>query len=124
MAGTAALILARNPDLSYLEVKNLILDNVDPLPDLEGKVATGGRLNVFKALSETPLPVSAVGFASTPDSEIIALSKTKSQRTTPLHAIDASTIRLAADAFYAQLALESESQRLGKVFLRRGHCKR
>ena len=47
VTGTAALILSRNPNLSYAQVKALILDNVDPVPDLAGKTVTGGRLNIF-----------------------------------------------------------------------------
>src|SRR5262249_8822181 len=58
VTGAAALILARNPNLSYVQVKALILDNVDPLPDLAGKTVTGGRLNVFKAVSATPVASS------------------------------------------------------------------
>lgn len=60
VAGAAALMLARNPDLSYVQLKDLILDNVDPLPSLAGKTVTGGRLNVFAALSAVPEP--AAGF--------------------------------------------------------------
>ncbi len=59
VAGAAALILARNRNLSYAQVKALILDNVDPLPDLAGKTVTGGRLNIFRAVSATPLPLTA-----------------------------------------------------------------
>ncbi len=49
VAGTAALILS----LGYKSVSDLkaqILNNVDPLPSLTAWVATGGRLNVCKAV--------------------------------------------------------------------------
>ncbi|MEK7217364.1 MAG: S8 family serine peptidase, partial [Chloroflexota bacterium] len=59
VVGTAALILSLNPNLSAEEVKALILDNVDVVPDLVGKTVTGGRLNIFKAVSATPLPLMA-----------------------------------------------------------------
>ncbi len=39
------------PAETALWLKNVILDNTDPLPDLDGKTVSGGRLNVFKALS-------------------------------------------------------------------------
>ena len=51
VAGAAALVWGQNPALNYLEVKKILMDSVDPLPDLAGKVLTGGRLNVEKALS-------------------------------------------------------------------------
>ncbi len=60
VAGTAALILAQNQDLSFAEVKSLILDNVDPLPDLQGMTVTGGRLNVFKAVNATRVSVAVI----------------------------------------------------------------
>jgi subtilisin family serine protease len=124
VVGTAALILAVDPDLSYLEVKDLILDNVDPLPDLAGKTVTGGRLNAFRALSATPLPQSSVAVASSTESETVALVTTTSQPATSPGAIDANSIRLAADALYAQLAAEYEQQRLGGLVFRRSQCKK
>src|SRR5262249_46396592 len=64
VAGAAALILARNPNLSARQVKNLLLGNVDRVRDLatDGAtpLATGGRLNLFRALSATPLPSAGV----------------------------------------------------------------
>jgi hypothetical protein len=50
VSGAAALILSVNPDLTYSELKSLILDNVDPIEDLQGITVTGGRLNVFNAV--------------------------------------------------------------------------
>src|SRR5688572_24231657 len=59
VTGTAALMLARNPNLSYAQIKDAILTNVDPIPGLADKVISGGRLNVFKALSAVPTPGGA-----------------------------------------------------------------
>ena len=39
-----------NPSQAALFLKNKILQNVDGLPDLVGKIKTGGRVNAFKAL--------------------------------------------------------------------------
>jgi subtilisin family serine protease len=70
VAGAAALILSRNPNLSYSQVKALILDNVDPLPDLAGKTVTGGRLNVFKAVNAAAAPSAARSAAAVPNISI------------------------------------------------------
>lgn len=56
VSGAAALMLARNPSLSYAELKDRILTNVDILPAFEGKTVTGGRLNVYRALAAVPAP--------------------------------------------------------------------
>jgi subtilisin family serine protease len=50
VAGAAALVWAMDKSLSYQRVKEILLDSVDPIPALEGKTVTGGRLNVAKAL--------------------------------------------------------------------------
>jgi thermitase len=50
VAGAAALILSVKPSLSASELRADILENVDKLPTLEGKVITGGRLDVCKAM--------------------------------------------------------------------------
>jgi subtilisin family serine protease len=49
--GTAALLLARFPDSSALELRQRLLTTVVPIPALAGKSVTGGRLNAFNALS-------------------------------------------------------------------------
>jgi thermitase len=50
VAGAAALILSVKPSLSTSELRADIFENVDKLPSLEGKVITGGRLDVCKAM--------------------------------------------------------------------------
>jgi subtilisin family serine protease len=61
VSGVAGLIWSRRPDLTYLEVRRLIVDNVDPIPDLSGKVASGGRVNAWRALAAAlALPVEPV----------------------------------------------------------------
>jgi subtilisin family serine protease len=58
VAGAAALILSVEPSLTAIELKTDILDNVDPVPALSGKVITGGILDICKALPgcEEPAP--------------------------------------------------------------------
>lgn len=51
VAGAAALVWANNPNMTYAQVKARLLSSVDPIEGLRGKTVTGGRLNVFKALT-------------------------------------------------------------------------
>jgi subtilisin family serine protease len=53
VAGAAALVLANRPTASVAEVRQAILAGVDAVPALAGRVATGGRLNLAKALGGT-----------------------------------------------------------------------
>lgn len=58
VAGTAALVYAINPDLSYSRVKRLIEDNADPVASLNGFCSSGARLNLLRTLSATPPPTT------------------------------------------------------------------
>jgi subtilisin family serine protease len=51
VSGVAGLVKALRPELSNIEIKNAILDNVDPLSSLAARTLTGGRLNAFNVLS-------------------------------------------------------------------------
>ena len=50
VSGAAALLKAHAPNLSNLKIKQILFDSTDPLPDLEPRTVTGGRLNAFEAL--------------------------------------------------------------------------
>lgn len=50
VSGIAALVLSKRPDLSVEELRSILLNSVDKLPSLNGKVATGGRINAAKAV--------------------------------------------------------------------------
>jgi hypothetical protein len=52
VAGVAALVKGRFPELDAAGIKDRILRGVDRLPQLADKVITGGRLNAFKAIAE------------------------------------------------------------------------
>lgn len=54
VTGSAALIWSMNPTLNYAQIKRLILETADPLPSLQGKVLSGGRLNLYRALLSSP----------------------------------------------------------------------
>lgn len=51
VAGAAALLLSYNPNLTAEEMKFALTNNVDTISSLSSKIASGGRLNVYKALS-------------------------------------------------------------------------
>ncbi len=51
VVGAAALLLSANPSLSHLDVKAAILNSVEKVPGLSGKVATGGRLDVAEMMT-------------------------------------------------------------------------
>ncbi|MCM2278278.1 MAG: S8 family serine peptidase [Oligoflexia bacterium] len=50
VSGMAALLLAKDPSLTPQQLKDIIKASVDPIPQLQGKVATGGRVNAYSAL--------------------------------------------------------------------------
>jgi subtilisin family serine protease len=50
VAGAAALLLAADPTATVAELRSALLGGVDSKASLSGQVATGGRLNLDKAL--------------------------------------------------------------------------
>ena len=56
VTGAAALMLSVNPTLTVEELRDRIMDNVDPVKDLAGITVTGGRLNTFRAVSAALWP--------------------------------------------------------------------
>ena len=59
VAGAAALVRSRNPELTTTEVRDLVLGSVDPNAGLSGVTVTGGRLNIGTAIARTP-PTTAI----------------------------------------------------------------
>lgn len=53
VTGACALLLEKNPTLTYHEVKNQLLDAADLVPDLDGRCVSEGRLNLCKLLTGT-----------------------------------------------------------------------
>lgn len=51
VTGIAALLLSRDPSLTPEQIKTLIKESVDSIPSLKEKLATGGRVNAYKALA-------------------------------------------------------------------------
>ena len=66
VAGMAAMLLAVNPSLSYTQIKDILITSVDPIPSFAGKMVSGGRANLYKAVvkaqqgatTPTPAPTS------------------------------------------------------------------
>ena len=50
VAGVAALVIANQPRISVAELRQKLLASVDKLDSLNGKVASGGRINAAKAV--------------------------------------------------------------------------
>ena len=67
VSGVAGLVKAQNPGISVSDLRSLILSSVDPLPSLQGKIATGGRLNANQALGGG-LAAPTAAFTATPTS--------------------------------------------------------
>lgn len=51
VSGLAGLIKSLRPDLNNIQVKNVILNNVDIIDSLTGKILTGGRINAYRSLT-------------------------------------------------------------------------
>jgi len=57
VTGGAALVWSQNPTWTAQEVKSQLLQTTDPIPALNGKTVSGGRLNLYNALTGfTPPP--------------------------------------------------------------------
>ena len=50
VTGAAALLLSIDPNMSFSQIRRLLLSNVDYQESLEGKVSTSGTLNIFSAV--------------------------------------------------------------------------
>jgi subtilisin family serine protease len=58
VAGSAAFLFTKFPAATVAQIKDKILRSVDKKPALNGKVATGGRLNLYKAGAESAAAAS------------------------------------------------------------------
>ena len=67
VAGAAALVWAQYPSLTAQQVKVRILGSVDRRAEYTNNVSTGGRLNVFRALSTDPIVANTTQLDNIPD---------------------------------------------------------
>jgi len=61
VAGVAGLLKAQNPNLTHLEIKQILLENTDHLTDFDGKSVSKGRINAFNALTAGAMLASQKG---------------------------------------------------------------
>lgn len=64
VSGVAGLLFSYYPGISSEVVIDRILHSTDPVPQLEGKTVTGGRVNAFKALISAPPTITGLNPAS------------------------------------------------------------
>ncbi|MCC6235373.1 MAG: S8 family serine peptidase, partial [Verrucomicrobiales bacterium] len=77
VAGAAALLLAHRPNLTVDALRTLILSSVDVLPAWAGRVVSGGRLNLARALAAAdtvPAPATPAAPAA-PVSRLESISR-------------------------------------------------
>jgi subtilisin family serine protease len=55
VTGVLALVRGEHPDWSYSQVISQVLSTTDPIPALQGKTVTGGRLNAWRAVQPPPV---------------------------------------------------------------------
>lgn len=51
VAGAAALMWSLNPDYTYQEIRDALLESVAPNAELDGKTVTGGELDLYAAIT-------------------------------------------------------------------------
>jgi hypothetical protein len=56
VAASCALTWTLSPNSTYQQIIQRVLSGVDQIPALAGKCRTGGRLNLYKVLSQTAPP--------------------------------------------------------------------
>jgi thermitase len=83
VAGAAALILSVEPSLSAEQLKADIVQHVDVVPSLSGRVISGGRLDICRALPGCPRPAEATTSSGAPSSATQAVLPPPSQKPVP-----------------------------------------
>ena len=79
VAGALALMKALNPDAPYWELKDQLLGSVDPIAGMSGRLVSGGRLNLDRALRRIrPMSIEPVtlefGFVTTTQMFLLSLT--------------------------------------------------
>ena len=104
VAGLAALIVDQYPQISYRQVKSRILATVDPLPNLTGKVVSGGRINAGRAIQLGLGDMTPPTITSVQPAEGSSLNKTKMPVQVVAEysddtVVDASSVTLSIDGY-------------------------
>ena len=92
VSGAAMLVWSACPTLTVLQIRNALLSTVDKVPSLTGKVATGGRLNVARAIRSCvptpPQPISVTPASANGSATTIAVKATDDNGVTDIKRID------------------------------------
>ena len=70
VAGVGGLVLSLEPNLTTAQLRSRLLDTVDRVPFLEGRIVTGGRVNARRAVG-LPDPASPASEAGASDPGVI-----------------------------------------------------
>ncbi len=103
VAGALALVWGQHPTWSYTQVIDQVLDTTEKLPSLQGKVATGGLLDLAAAVgyeSSTPPTGTAQTYSNSTATTIQAKSTTASAITVPAGAT-IGNLQVKLNATYA-----------------------
>jgi subtilisin family serine protease len=82
VAGAAALLLSRDSTLTPWQVRSKLMAGADQVPGLQGKVASGGRLDVYGAMNAAAPPAEAQPFAAA-EAPAARTTRTTTPTTTP-----------------------------------------
>ena len=92
VSGAAMLVWSACPTLTVAQIKIALLSTVDKVPSLTGKVATGGRLNVARAIRSCvptpPQPISVTPASANGSATTIAVKTTDDNGVTDIKRID------------------------------------
>ena len=77
VTGAAALVWSLNPELTAVEMKNLLMNTGDAIDSLDGKTVSGKRLNVNNAIAEAD-PTPGFRFIAMPSHQQISAGETAS----------------------------------------------
>jgi subtilisin family serine protease len=78
VSGAAALMLSVNGTLTTAEVKSYLMQSVDPIPALNGRCVSNGRLNVASAIALAGPPVPTFRMSAAPSSATVSQGQTAS----------------------------------------------
>lgn len=70
VSGVGALVLAENPGASTRQLRRALLEGVEALPSLTGRIVTGGRLDALGALDSLPAAEAGPGGESGPVADV------------------------------------------------------
>src|SRR5581483_7520628 len=62
VSGVAALIISKEKNITVTQLKKRLLESVDPVPELKGKVVSGGRLCAAKAVGAEEPNVGSITY--------------------------------------------------------------